>query len=174
MYNKKLFAERLKELRNLSGKTQKQFAEFVASTPATISAYENGTKNPSLEIVSNIARCCKVSLDWLCGLDDKKEPKKNITTYADLLDLIYELTNATLKNNLRVEIDIDPDSDYLYSKVTVALYDRSNTMKSAIEEFKAIYSLYSAKTITEEMYNTLFESLTKKYNCQIGNNNLSI
>ena len=44
MYDKKLFAERLKELRSTLLKTQIQFAEFVGSTPATISAYENAHK----------------------------------------------------------------------------------------------------------------------------------
>ena len=48
MDNRELFSERLKELRAKTGKTQKQFAQFVESTPATISAYENATKNPLL------------------------------------------------------------------------------------------------------------------------------
>ena len=48
MDNREIFSERLKELRAQTGKTQKQFAQFVESTPATISAYENATKTPLL------------------------------------------------------------------------------------------------------------------------------
>lgn len=54
--NKEIFAERLRQLREKMKKTQKEFAEEVGSTPATISAYENATKNPSLDIVLNIAK----------------------------------------------------------------------------------------------------------------------
>lgn len=76
MYNKKIFSERIKEIRNARNETQKEFAKFVNSTAATISAYENGTKNPSLEVVANIANKCNVSIDWLCGLSDKKQINK--------------------------------------------------------------------------------------------------
>ena len=164
MYSKKLFSEHLKELRIISGKTQKQFAKFVSSTPATISAYENGAKNPSLEIVSNIASSCNVSLDWLCGISDKKDQKRRISTYSDLLNLIYELMDSEQEHNLKVILSSEIDIIYGKSKVNIELSDDEVTMGNAIKEFKAVYDLYTAKTITKEMYDTLFESLIKKYN----------
>lgn len=167
MYDKKLFAERLKELRGTLLKTQIQFAEFVGSTPATISAYENGAKNPSLEIVSNIANRCNVSLDWLCGLSDKKDQKKSILTYSDLLHLIYELMEATQEHDLEVELSVDTNTIYSNSKVNIELDDEGPTLRDAIKEFKAVYDLYAAKTITKNMYDTLFESLIKKYDEQL-------
>ena len=168
MYDKKLFAERLKTLRGTLLKTQIQFAEFVGSTPATISAYENGAKNPSLEIVSNIASCCNVSLDWLCGLSDKKEQKKSILTYSDLLHLIYELMEATQEHDLCVALSADVNTVYSNSKVNIELDDEGSTMGDAVKEFKAVYDLYSAETITKDMYDTLFESLIKKYDEQLS------
>ena len=65
---KEIFSARLKEVRIQTGKTQKEFADMVESTAATISAYENATKNPSLEIVISIAEKCNVSIKlalWL-------------------------------------------------------------------------------------------------------------
>ena len=44
---KEIFSTRLKELRMQTQKTQKEFADMVESTAATITAYENATKNPS-------------------------------------------------------------------------------------------------------------------------------
>ncbi|MCM1257982.1 MAG: helix-turn-helix domain-containing protein [Roseburia sp.] len=44
MRNWEIFAKKLKEIRLQTGKTQKEFANMVESTAATISAYENATK----------------------------------------------------------------------------------------------------------------------------------
>ena len=169
MYNKKIFSEHLKELRSKSGKTQKQFAEFVGSTPATISAYENGAKNPSLELVSSIAACCNVSLDWLCGLSDKKGQKKSILTYSDSLNLFYDFMEAARAHGLDIKINFDTVS--FFSKIFIEITD-SGVLSDAIKEFKAIYDLYAANTITKEMYDTLFESLSNKYNKQITDEGL--
>ena len=39
MGNREIFASRLREIRQQTGKTQKEFADMVMSTAATISAY---------------------------------------------------------------------------------------------------------------------------------------
>ncbi len=103
MGNREIFASRLREIRQQTGKTQKEFADMVMSTAATISAYENSTKNPSLDIVMNIAEKCNVSIDWLCGLSEEKGLKPEIKTYKDIAVRILEL----------LELEIEPfDSFY--------------------------------------------------------------
>ena len=63
-----IFSQRIKQLRNKMQLTQKSFAAAVGTTPVTLSAYENNTKKPSLDIVKDIAEKFDVSIDWLCGL----------------------------------------------------------------------------------------------------------
>lgn len=76
---------------------------MVQSTAATISAYENATKNPSLEIVMNIAEKCNISIDWLSGLSDQKELKPEINNYKDFAIKILEL----------LELDVFPYLIYM-------------------------------------------------------------
>ena len=72
MYNPNVLAQRLKISRVSQKLTQRQLAEKVNITAATISAYEKATKNPSLEIISLIADELNVSIDWLCGTTNFK------------------------------------------------------------------------------------------------------
>lgn len=59
-----VLAVRIKELRKIMKMTQKEFSAFVGCTAATLSAYENGSKSPSLEIIKGIAEKCHISIDW--------------------------------------------------------------------------------------------------------------
>lgn len=103
MKSREIFATRLKEVRLQFEKSQKEFADMVQSTAATISAYENATKNPSLEIVMNIAEKCNISIDWLSGLSDQKELKPEINNYKDFAIKILEL----------LELDVFPYLIYM-------------------------------------------------------------
>ena len=66
------FSKRLRELRESLNMTQREFADYVGFTQATLSAYENSLKIPSLDIVMRIASKCKISIDWLCGFSNVK------------------------------------------------------------------------------------------------------
>lgn len=167
MDNREIFSERLKELRAQTGKTQKQFAQFVESTPATISAYENATKNPSLDVVMNIAKKCHVSLDWICGFSDEKGISLN--TCADVLHLLFEL--GTLDG---IEIDNGfvrdtsgpnefPNNDTSYEPFMMIYFD-DTTINNVLIEWKKMFDLYQDQTIDEEVYRLWMEKTLKKYN----------
>lgn len=83
-------AQRLKMLRNRMKMTQKEFSEKVGFTQATLSAYENSQKKPSLDIIMDIAEKCNVSIDWLCGLSEKMKNNDEPETYADIIDLLVK------------------------------------------------------------------------------------
>lgn len=70
-----VFGKRLRELRFRFDMNKKEFAEKVGVTYNTLSAYENGIKNPSIQIATKIARSCGASLDWMCGI----MPSENLT-----------------------------------------------------------------------------------------------
>ena len=116
MGNKEIFASRLREARMQTGKTQKEFADMVESTAATISAYENATKNPSLEIVMNIARKCNISIDWLCGLSEEKGLIPKIETYKDIAIKVLELLSVNMfPFSFELKIYKEEDTDYEFA-----------------------------------------------------------
>lgn len=67
-----VFSKCLRELRARLSLTQKEFAQRVGITPATLSAYENGVKSPPVSTVIRIAEEYKISLDWLCGIEQSE------------------------------------------------------------------------------------------------------
>lgn len=64
------FHKRLKTLRNDKGFTQKQLADVLNTTVSAISHYENGTREPSLDMLIQIAKLLSVSVDYLIGSTD--------------------------------------------------------------------------------------------------------
>lgn len=63
-----IFSQRIKQLRNKMQLTQKSFAAAVGTTPVTLSAYENNTKKPSLDIVKDIAEKFDVAIIYMTGI----------------------------------------------------------------------------------------------------------
>ena len=86
-----ILAQRLKTLRNEMNMTQVQFAKKIGFTQATLSAYENSQKKPSLDIIMDIAKKCEVSLDWLCGLRENKRETLEFSNYKDAALIILKL-----------------------------------------------------------------------------------
>lgn len=164
MEKREIFADRLRKLREKTKKTQKQFADLVESTPATISAYENATKNPSLEVVMNIADKCHVSLDWLCGLTDQEI---SLDTCSDILKILFEiglLNGIGLDKNFAKMSDTFSDfHDQTYQNFMM-IYFNDTTINDALEKWKKMFDLYQNKTIDEEVYRLWVEKTLREYN----------
>ncbi len=62
--------DKLKELRKGMGATQKDVATAIGVTTACYSNYEQGLREPSLEILVALCRFFSVSADYLLGLED--------------------------------------------------------------------------------------------------------
>ena len=62
--------EKLKELRNESGLLQKDVANALGVSPNAYAHYEQGIREPSVQIIKAICRYYKVSADYLLGLED--------------------------------------------------------------------------------------------------------
>jgi len=67
---------RLKELREDSDITQKYLAEMLHIKQNTYSQYENGHRQPPLEILIALAKFYDCTLDYLVGISDIKNPYK--------------------------------------------------------------------------------------------------
>jgi len=64
---REVFAVTLKMLRLQHGLTQQELAEQLGISAVTISGYELGRREPSIEILERIADCFGVSVDYLLG-----------------------------------------------------------------------------------------------------------
>lgn len=90
----------LKSLRQQAGLTQKQLAERLWISKATVSYYEQSLRSPSPEILVKIANVFHVSTDYLLGREGKSQTL-DITELTDedialLQDMIAHLRK---KNN---------------------------------------------------------------------------
>lgn len=72
----KIFSERLKFERKSMGYSQRQIAEMLHISQGTYANYEHiGTKNgrePSIEMIVQIAKILDVTTDYLFGMEDLK------------------------------------------------------------------------------------------------------
>lgn len=76
MFSEKIFAERLKELRQSKNLTLQQLGENLGVTKATLGNFENCNKQPSMNMVIKISMFFDVSIDYLVGRTDKPEVNK--------------------------------------------------------------------------------------------------
>ena len=56
---------KLKELRLQKGFTQRQIADYIGCLPSVYSRYENGDREPSIEVLILLSRFLGVSIDCL-------------------------------------------------------------------------------------------------------------
>lgn len=154
-----VLAVRIKELRTLMKMTQKEFSAFVGCTAATLSAYENRSKSPSLEIIKGIAEKCNVSIDWLCGLSNKKR-NNSIETYSDLYDYLLSIGEKT---NLRFETaTFIGGYDEPITMHTQAIWFDNVKICSFMEEWHKMKTLHDDGAIDDDVYNLWKEKVLAK------------
>lgn len=69
--------ERLKTAREAKGLTRKKMAEILCIHDTTYGKYELGIREPSIELINEIARLLGVSAAYLIGETDDPTPLKN-------------------------------------------------------------------------------------------------
>lgn len=70
--------ERLKKMREEKGLTQEELGKIINVSKPSISRYEAGTNEPNNETLKKLANFFDVSLDYLMGYSDIKEPANKI------------------------------------------------------------------------------------------------
>ena len=65
----KEFGERLLSLLQKQGITQKQLADRINTTEATLSRYVSGDREPKAEMLANIATALNTTSDYLLGIE---------------------------------------------------------------------------------------------------------
>lgn len=152
-------AQRIKSLRISLKLTQREFAKKAGCTAATLSAYENGSKSPSLEIVKGIAEAFHVSIDWLCGLSEKRNYNDTIETYGDAIRLLLKLDE---------KLDIAVSTGFTdipsFDCVPYAELNFGNLkMQEFLKEWEKMKELHDHCTIDDEVYSLWTEKTLKKY-----------
>ncbi len=66
------FKDRLKELRIENGIKQETLSKILNITTSTVSMYETGQREPTLDILIRISIFFNTSTDYLLGLKDEK------------------------------------------------------------------------------------------------------
>ena len=102
------YSYRLAELRRKTGKSQKEVAEELSVTPASLSAYEKGTKMPSMEVAVKLASYYKVSLDYIFRPRDAES--RYPSSYADVLKCLFKISRADLQ--MSIEVSHHPEGNY--------------------------------------------------------------
>lgn len=150
-----ILAIRIKELRTSTEMTQKEFSAFVGCTAATLSAYENGSKSPSLEIIKGIAEKCHISIDWLCGLSDKMNSSDEIKTYADVIKLF-------VKSEYALHFHVTP----------LSIKTVDTVMQCFFNDWSKTLPLYRDGTIDEKLYKLWIADKIREFeDVRIGNTN---
>ena len=89
--------------------TQAEFAERINVTKSTVSAYENGTRFPSYDVLIRIARLFKVSTDNLLGYSEKSVVDVTGLTRKQI-NVIQDVVITYKRHNLLYRQMMDEDS----------------------------------------------------------------
>ncbi len=155
-----ILAIRIKELRKTIKMTQKEFSIYVGCTAATLSAYENGSKSPSLEIIKGIAEKCNVSIDWLCGLTDKKTYSDEIETYGDGIRLLLKLEKSF---DISLSYDWIKLESFQTMDCVASISFGNDKIQDFIREWEKMKKVHDDFTIDDDVYNLWIEKTLKKY-----------
>lgn len=91
--------KRIRMLRQEAGLTQTELGKFVGVGQPAIIAYERGTSTPPRERLVTMAELFDVSLDYLLGVSDERQPVVERSTELDdeLQTIIQYLRNGKMK-----------------------------------------------------------------------------
>ena len=78
MFSKKLFGQRIYELRRSAGETQTFLGELIGVKKGQMSGIEKGIATTTAERIALICLHYNVSADYLLGLTDDPEPKYEV------------------------------------------------------------------------------------------------
>lgn len=184
MADMRIFAERLKEARKRKDLTQRQLADKIQTTTATISAYESTNrqkgKNPSLENAQNLAKELNVSLDWLCGIERIDTVSGNNMTGKQLLYSLIALDKyfsrfMEEKVNIWTESIIDGASGKSDEEVTKLLaigaldvYEwtniriDSNSLLRFVDSYLNLKDLKKQGVMNDELFDICMDGLLNK------------
>lgn len=159
-----IFSENLKTARNEKKLTYVALSSKVGISGTSLSAYERGTKSPTIDNASRLAEALGVSLDWLCGFDEMK--KKNATDFLKILVLAdSRLTGGIQMDTFVLDKGATRTGGAIKcSKLTIYNEEVSNF----IDAYKFLLEPYKNGQIDKNVFEPLLESVIEKFGKKIA------
>ena len=90
-------------MRKQAGLNQEGLAMRINVSQSTISAYEVGDRIPDMETLISIANAFHVSIDYLVGLSDVRQPIRQSDLFPEEIDILsmYRSLNTVKQMSLR-------------------------------------------------------------------------
>lgn len=98
-----IFANRLKIERESKGWTQEQFAELLGVSNGTVSGYERNYREPDFDTLIKIARQLEVSIDYLLGYSDIRNPYIETTCSPDVSNGLVTRIAELITNSNKIK-----------------------------------------------------------------------
>ncbi|MDR1629311.1 MAG: helix-turn-helix domain-containing protein [Oscillospiraceae bacterium] len=97
------FSKRLHELREDSDLKQIKLAQKLHLKPSVVSKYENGKVQPSIDTLIKLSEIFSVSVDYLFGLSDIKNPYTAETFMPKEVNLILRFRRLSDDQQIRID-----------------------------------------------------------------------
>ena len=160
MFDKQMFAKRLKELREENKLNQKELAKEIGISSGSISYYEKAERLPDIEVISMIADRFKVSTDYLIGISGFKSPDMEpqaICEYTGLSEQALERIKGTMSFAKCIdELALKKDDANECCSILIA---KNITDKNNVDLIEKEYKKLSLMVTEENICNTLFSAL---------------
>lgn len=145
------FGQRIAELRKESGETQESLLEALGVSQQTLSRYEKGQRQASLEFVIRAAKYYNVSADYLLGLSNAKSTEKDmkiacevtglsenaIEYLENLKDTDYPKSGCIIESSDLIHaFDVCLETDELLDLLATSIYVVESKMK--IDSFRYV------------------------------------
>lgn len=157
----------IRELRVVSGLTQKEFSDILGVSQQAVSKWENNTAEPDIQTLIKIAQYFEVSVDELLGLDSQKaikkpEPKEKDSvikdnTIAFTLKMLRKEKHLTQKQ-LAIETGLSLSSIISYEN---GLRKPNSKAMVTLESFFGVSGEYLCKQPSQPVDDTFTENLKR-------------
>ena len=97
------FSIRLKELRCDNDMSQTKLAEKLNLKASAISKYEKGLTQPSIETLEKLAKIYNVTIDYLVGISDIKNPQDKSKITPVEAEFVVKLRKLKFENRIRID-----------------------------------------------------------------------
>lgn len=149
------FGRKVKELRISQQMTQREFAEKVGITAASLSSYEKGQQMPSIGVAVSISTAFDVPLDWLCGLSegistlhDQRQVWEAFRGISNLIDM----TDGELFSSF----EVSKDAPATAGRLSI----HSKTLFDFIRNSNKFYEMFADDEIDVSTYDELRRTLS--------------
>jgi transcriptional regulator with XRE-family HTH domain len=122
---------KIKKLRHEKGVNQVDLAKHLGLKQQTISSYENGNSKPDIETLEKMAKFFDVSIDYLVGRSDVRDPAEKIAkAVADEPDLMLFWEEMRKRRELKLLFkqirDLPPEHIKRIIRIIKAIEDEDN------------------------------------------------